>query len=221
MFDFKKNKKEDADASNEKNTTFVHLEGEASDLDPSLRGNPEYMLALGEKRYVAIKPNVKAQLEMQCALTTAEVALNHPYLDVIVRGMSKLDKVIATGSEAYSEVELEVARRTWAQLERRRQEVEEKLEASSGESIDRLDEDLTKIKSKDALGVGAPPTQSMSFEDIWDMKSPRRTVQSQSPGKVTFGAHRNSTHYPSEYNMPPRTPFGGGRTPQSHQDFDP
>ena len=64
MFDFKKNKKEDADGSNEKDT-FIYLEGEASDLDPSLKGNPQYMLALGEQRYVAIKPDVRAQLDMR------------------------------------------------------------------------------------------------------------------------------------------------------------
>ena len=85
MFDFKKNKKEDAGGSNEKDSTFIHLEGEASDLDPSLKENPQYMLALGEQRYVVIKPDVRAQLEMQCALTTAEVALNHPHLDVTAR----------------------------------------------------------------------------------------------------------------------------------------
>ena len=117
MFDFKKNKKVDADGSNEKDSIFIHSEGQAGDLDPSLKGNPHYMLALGEQRYVAIKPDVRAQLEMQCALTTAEVALNHPHLDVIARGIDKLDKVIAMGTEAYSEVELEVARRTCGQLE--------------------------------------------------------------------------------------------------------
>ena len=49
-FDFKKNKKEVADGSSEKNSTFIHSGGEASDLDPSLKGNPQYMLTLGEQR---------------------------------------------------------------------------------------------------------------------------------------------------------------------------
>ena len=60
----------------------------------------------------------------------------------------------------------------------------------------------------------------MSFEDTWDTKSPCRTVQSQSPGKVAFGAHRKSMHYSSD-SMQPRTLYGGGLMPQSHQDFDP
>ena len=60
----------------------------------------------------------------------------------------------------------------------------------------------------------------MPFEDTWDSKSPCRTVQSQSPGKVAFEAHRKSTHYSSD-NMRLRTPYGDGLTPQPHQDFDP
>ena len=123
------------------------------------------------------------------------------------------------GTEAYSEIELEVARRTCGQLERLRREVEEKLEVSSEGSMDRFDEELTKAKSN-ALGVGGPPPQPMSFEDTWDTKSPCRTVQSQSLGKISFGAHRKSRHYSSD-NMRPRTPYGGGLTPQPYQDFDP
>ena len=86
--------------------------------------------------------------------------------------------------------------------------------------MNRSDEELTKAKSKDALGVGGPPPQPMSFEDTWDTKSPCRTVQSQSPGKVAFETHRKSTDYSSD-NMQPRTPYGGGLMPQPHQDFDP
>ena len=124
------------------------------------------------------------------------------------------------GTEACSEIELEVSRRTCGQLVRLRREVEEKLEVSSVGSMDRFDEELTKTKSKDALGVGGPPPQPMSFEDTWDTRSPCRTVQSQSPGKVAFGAHRKSTDYSSD-NMRPRTPYGGRLKPQPHQDFDP
>ena len=194
MFDFGKNKNKNKSEDNNGPDYMGPLQDEAAGL---IRNESrDSIKKLEAQSRAGINAGMKAYLDLQTALSTAELSLHHPHLDVIKSAMIKFEYLRHGGFKELSEDEKNIAEQADQEVYRLYQDRERELWNSTPTSLNALGQDGVEYKREDlALNkeddVSQKPTAALGARPKEEQRSPpSRTHQE------CVGSRRNQEHTP-------------------------
>ena len=175
MFEFGKNKNKNKPEDNNGQDYTGPLQDEAAGLIRS--ESRDSIKKVEAQSRAGINAGMKAYLDLQTALSAAELALNHPHLDVRDSAMKKFEYLRNGGFKELSEDEKNIVEQADRKVYRLYQDRERELRNSTPTSLNSLGQDDVEYKREDlALNkeddVSQKPTAALGARPKEEQRSP-------------------------------------------------
>ena len=202
MFDFGKNKNKNKTEDGKGQDYSWPLQNEVAGL--SRNGPHESIKKLEAQSRAGITAGMKAYLDLQTALAAAELALQHPHLDVIESAMKKFENLRDGGFKELSEHEKDIAGQADQEVYRLYEDRARELRNSINTSLNALGQCDVENKGEDLAinkedDISRRPTTALGVRPKEERRSPPSRTHQECEGPRKDQEHT------------PRVPNWGGQ----------